>query len=624
MLHARQCSGIKEVIIHILCVENDCRVVYTLNVTNSEISKLLSTVAAAYSIKDEKKFRFQIIAYEKAAESIENLPTELQDLYKEDNLKGIPGIGPTIQSRLEELFKTGSVKHYNEVLKDIPSAVFPLLDIPGFGPKKAYKLVIQFHLKNAETVIDDLAKIAKDGKIAELEGFGEKSQADILRAIDEYKMGKTKNTRMPLPYANELAQIMLAYLKKSNAVIEAYPLGSLRRKRDTIGDIDIAVATNKPQEVLDHFTSYPHKERIIERGDRTSSILVSSGKQIDLMVQPPDGFGSLLQHFTGSKAHNVHLREYALSKGLSLSDFGIKKKGEDNSHYKKYKTEESFYAAIGMEWVPPEMREDTGEIELSLQKKLPKLVELSDIKGDFHLHSSFPVEESHDAGQNSMEEMIKKALSLNYIYLGFSEHNPSIGNHTEKEINGLLEKRLKHIEQLRLEYKKSIHIFSLMETDILANGKLALPTSAFEYLDASIVSIHSSFAMGRNEMTERVLKGLSHPKAKIFAHPTGRLINQRPSYELDWDKIFTFCKTHNKALEINAAPQRLDLTDILVREAVKREIKMIINTDSHAIDQMDLMQYGVTVARRGWAQKRDILNTMEYNELANWFKGGES
>lgn len=600
---------------------------YTLNVTNVEISKLLRDVAAAYSITDEKKFRFQLLAYEKAAESIENLPTELNDLYKENKLQGIPGVGPTIQSRLEELLKTGTVKHFEDVLKDIPVAVFPLLDVPSFGPKKAYKLVTEFKLKNKETVIDDLAAVAKEGKIATLAGFGEKSQSDILRAIEEYRRGKSKSIRMPLPYANELAQIMLTYLKKSDAVIEAYTLGSLRRRRDTIGDIDIAIATDKPQEVLDHFTSYPHKERIIERGDRTSSILVSSGKQIDLMVQPLNGFGSLLQHFTGSKAHNVHLREYALSKGLSVSDFGIKKKGEDNTKYKRYKTEESFYEALGMQWVPPEMREDTGEIELALQHNLPQIIELKDIKGDFHLHSSFPIEESHDAGQSSMEEMIEKAIKLKYTYLGFSEHNPSIGNHTEEEISKLLEKRMKHIEKLRKTYNKVIRIFSLLETDILPTGKLALPDSAFQYLDATIVSVHSSFSMNRDAMTERVLKGLSHPKTKILAHPTGRLINQRPGYELDWEKVFSFCKENNKALEINAAPQRLDLTDILVREAIKREIKLIIDTDSHVVDQMDLMQYGVTVARRGWATKSDILNAMTYNELDSWFttnrKGGE-
>ncbi len=588
--------------------------------TNNEISKLLKNVAAAYSIKDEKKYRFQLLAYEKAAESIENLPTELNDLYKENKLKGIPGVGPTIQSRLEELFQTGKVSHFEEVMKDIPQAVFPLLDIPSFGPKKAYRLVTEFKLNKPDTVIDDLTKVAKSGKIASLAGFGEKSQSDILRAFAEYKLGKGKTTRMALPFANELAQIIITYLRKSPAVVDAQPLGSLRRRRETIGDIDIAVATNKPQEVIDHFVAYPRKERIIEKGERSSSLLVSGGKQVDLMAIPPDGFGSLLQHFTGSKAHNVHLREYALSIGLSVSDFGIKKKGDENSQYKKFKTEESFYKALGMQWVPPEMREDTGEIELALKNNLPKIIELSDIKGDFHLHSSFPIEESHDPGQNSMEEMIEKAIKLGYIYLGFSEHNPSISQHTETEILKLLEKRYKHIEQLRNKYKKRLHIFSLLETDILANGNLAIPNSAFDYLDGTIASIHSSFTMTREAMTKRVLSGLSHPKTKIFAHPTARLINQRPSIDLDWEKIFTFCKEHNKALEINAAPQRLDLTDILAREAVKREIKMIINTDSHATDQMDLMQYGVTVARRGWATKRDILNAMEYNQLKLWFE----
>src|SRR5258708_18889576 len=242
--------------------------------TNNEISKLLKNVAASYSITDEKKYRFQILAYEKAAESIEHLPTELNDLYKENKLQGIPGVGPTIQSRLEELFKTGKVKHFEDVMKDIPQAVFPLLDIPSFGPKKAYRLVAEFKLKNPETVIADIEIIAKKGSIATLAGFGEKSQSDILRAIAEYKLGKTKAARMALPFANELAEIILAYLKKSDAVKEAYTLGSLRRRRDTIGDIDIAVATNKPQVVLDHFIAYPHKERVIERGDRTSSILV--------------------------------------------------------------------------------------------------------------------------------------------------------------------------------------------------------------------------------------------------------------------------------------------------------------------------------------------------------------
>lgn len=585
--------------------------------TNIEVSKLLRNIAAAYSIKDEKKYRFQIIAYQKAADTLENTTTELKDLYKEGKLNTMPGIGPSLQASLEELLKTGTVKHFETIMADVPQAVFPLLEVPSFGPKKAYRLVTEFKLKDAKTVLQDIAKLAQEGKIAPLEGFGEKSQADVLRAIEEFGRGKTKTARMVLPYANELAEKMLDYLKKSPLVKQAYTLGSLRRKRETVGDIDIAVATDHPKEVLQYFADYPHKERVIEKGERTSSILVSSGKQIDLMVESPQGFGSLLQHFSGSKAHNIHLREYALSQGLSLSDYGIKKKGEDK--YTHYGSEEAFYKAVGLDWIPPEMREDTGEIQLALQHKLPKLLELKDMKGDFHLHSSYPIEPSHDMGVDSMEVMIKKALSLGYTYLGFSEHNPSISKHTAKEVLAILEKRKTFIEHLDSKYKKGIRVFSLLETDILPNGDLAIDNNALSLLDASIVSVHSSFGLDKAAMTKRVLKGLSHPKAKILAHPTGRLLNQRPAYELDWKQIFDFCKTNHKALEINASPLRLDLPDVLVREAVKHGVKLMIDTDSHAVDQMNLMEYGVSVARRGWATKDDILNAFDYNELHEWF-----
>jgi DNA polymerase (family 10) len=592
--------------------------VYTFLVTNREVSKLLRNVAAAYSIKDEKKHRFQIIAYEKAADSIENSPTELRELYKEEKLDAIPGVGPSIQASLEELLKTGKVKHFETILEDIPEAVFPLLDVPTFGPKKAYRLVTEFKLKDPTTVTADIVKLANEGKIAELPGFGEDSQKKILQALDKFGLGKTKTDRMVLPYAGELAKKMLEYLRKSPAVKQASPLGSLRRKRDTIGDIDIAVATDEPQKVLEHFVNYPHKERLIEKGEHSSSILVSSGKQIDLMVQPVKAFGSLLQHFTGSKAHNIKLRELALSKGLSLSEYGIKKKGEEK--FKTYDTEEGFYKALGLPWIPPEIREDTGEIELAKQNKLPKLLELSDIKGDFHLHSSYPIEPSHDMGVTSMENMLKRALELDYKYLGFSEHNPSISKHTKKQTLDILTKRKTFIEHLDSKYKNYIRVFSLLETDILPSGDLAIDNDALSLLDGSIVSVHSSFGMDKDAMTKRVLKGLSHPKAKILAHPTGRLLNERSGYELDWEQIFDFCKKNHKALEINAWPLRLDLPDVLVREAIRHGIKLMIDTDSHDVAQMDMMEYGVSVARRGWATKDDILNAMPYNELKSWFE----
>lgn len=591
--------------------------------SNEQISKLLRNVATAYSIKDEAKFRFQIIAYQKAADSILDNSIELRDYYKDGKLQDIPGIGVSIRGHLEELFATGKVKYFDWALKGIPESVFVLMDIPTFGPKKSYRLVKEFKLTNPKTVIADLKKIAIKNKIAPLEGFGEKSQKDILRAIEEFKEGKGKTTRMVLPFASEISDKILTYLRESKDVADAHTLGSLRRMVPTIGDIDIAVASNNPEEVIEYFVSYPYLERIIEKGDITASILVSGGRQVDLMVQPPNAFGSLLQHFTGSKNHNIALREFALKKGLSLSEYGIKNLKKKNSKIQLYSSEEDFYNTLGLEWITPQIRENTGEIELSAKNKLPKLVEVEDINGDFHLHSSFSIEPSHDLGKDSIEKIINKAISLNYSHIGFSEHNPSISKHTKVQIYNLIKARNNEIDHI-LSGNKSIRVLKLLEVDILSSGSLAIDDKSLSLLDFAIVSVHSVFSMDKTNMTHRVLKGLSHPKAKILAHPTGRLLNQRPGYELDWEKIFKFCKANNKALEINSWPTRLDLSDQIIRQAVNLEVKMIINTDSHASYQMGNMKYGVAMARRGWAQKNDILNTLEYNDFMEWLKGGES
>ncbi len=591
----------------------------SFEMTNAQIAKLLRNVAASYAIKNEAKYRFQIIAYQRAADAIQSSTAEVKDLIKEDKLEGLPGVGPSIRAHLEELIKTGEVKHFEAIMKEVPNAVFPLLDVPTFGPKKAYKLVSHFGFKNPETVIADLKKVAGQGKIAKLEGFGEKSQQDILEAIEDFKEGNKKTKRMVLPYAAELAETILTYLKKSDVIIDAKPLGSLRRRLSTIGDLDFAVSTKDSKKAIDYFIAYPHKERIIEQGDISASILVSSGRQVDLMTQPPDSFGSLLQHFTGSKNHNVHLRELAIKKGMSLSEKGIKIKTKTGEKTEKYATEEAFYKALGMDWLPPEMREDTGEIELSLEHKLPQLIQLKDIKADFHLHSSFHIEPSHDMGISTMEEMVEKARHLGYEYIGFSEHNPSVSKHSQKEVYDILARRKDKIEQIN-ESNKNIRVISLLETDILANGEIAIDEKSLSLLDGTLVSIHSAFNMNREDMTKRIIAGLSHPKAKILSHPTGRLLNQRPGYEVNFDELFDFVKRNTKALEINSWPERLDLPDIMVREAVKNGIKMVINTDSHAKDQMDMMQFGVSVARRGWATKQDILNTLSYNKFMDWLK----
>lgn len=586
--------------------------------TNKEVATLLHHVAVSYAIKDEGKFRFQIMAYNKASEAIESMTTPIESLFLEGRSEGIPGVGPSIREHLTELFSKGSSSHFTKLLGELPAAMFPLLEIPSFGPKKAFKLVTHFNLEDPKKIIDDVEKLAKSGEIAKLEGFGEKSQELILSAINEYRLGKIKNIRMPLPFANELAEKIIAFLKKSPYVLEAYPLGSLRRKRDTIGDVDIAVTTKNDAAVIEHFVAYPYIERILGKGKNEANFLTAGGFRVDLRTQPKESFGSLLQHFTGSKNHNVHLREYALSKGLSLSEWGIKKTSGDTETIQKYETEKEFYEAIGLTYIPPEIREDTGEIELAQKNALPVLLELKDIKGDFHLHSNYDLEPSHDMGSHTMQQMLTRAKDLHYDYLGFSEHNPSLSKHTQEEIVRIIEKRSKFIDHIK--NTNSVRIFSLIETDILPDGKLALPDEALELLDGILVSIHSSFSMTSEEMTKRIIKGLTHPKVKIFAHPTARLINERPSINADWQQIFAFTAEHHKALEINAAPQRLDLPDELIRQAKSAGNVFFIDTDSHSLDGMDMMEYGVDVARRGWLEKKDVVNTWKYEEVKKWFE----
>lgn len=593
--------------------------------TNSEIASLLKQVAATYIIKNDKKYYFQMLAYQRATESIESLTTEVADLYKDNALDTIPGVGKSIREYLTELITKGKSPHIDAILSEAPEAMFPLLDIPSFGPKKAYKLVTLFKLSNPKTVINDVTELAKKGEIANLEGFGEKSQKDILQAISEFKEGVNKSTRMVLPVASEIADKVVSYMKQCEHVQDISVLGSLRRKKETIGDIDIAVASDHPEIVLTFFTSYPYKTRVIEKGDATASILVSGGKHIDLMVQPKKRFGSLLQHFTGSKEHNIKLREHALKQGLSLSEYGIKIITQKSSKQKVRESEETwmfssepqFYDALGLPFIPPEIREGTNEIEFAKNKNLPSLVMLSDIQGDFHLHSSFTIEPSHDLGKSTIETMVTKADALGYHSVGFSEHNPSMKGHTTEQMITLVQKRNNVIDQAQ-KNNKSVRIYKLLETDILPSGKLAISDDVLALLDATIVSVHSSFTMQKTDMTKRVIAGLSHKKAKILAHPTGRLINQRPGYELNWNELFQFCRKENKALEINAWPSRLDLKDTLVHQAVDQGVLLIVNTDSHDVSHMNLMRYGVDVARRGWAAPKNIVNTWSKERIEKW------
>ena len=380
--------------------------------SNKDIAKLFRSIAAAYSVTGGNNFK--IIAYNSAADSVEHATSELKDLWEDNKLDTVPGLGVSMRGYLDELFKTGRVKHFEELTEDIPPGMFEFLDLKNMGPKNAYKLAKEFNLKT----IADLEKAAKAGKIRKLPGFGEKSEREILKSISEFK---PQSTRQDLPSAFAVARRVIEHMKTSSACEKIEPLGSLRRMVATIGDVDIAVASKKPQQVINHFKTFREVARILGAGDMASSIILENGIQVDLKVQPLEAFGALLQHFTGSKYHNISLREFALKKGMSLSEHGIKYKGK----LYKFPNEVSFYKFLGLDYIEPELREDNGEIEAAMHSAqgksdgLPKLVELKDIKGDLHIHSDYPIEPSHDLGTSSQEVLVKRGKQLKYEFANY-------------------------------------------------------------------------------------------------------------------------------------------------------------------------------------------------------------
>lgn len=573
--------------------------------SNKDIAKLLRSVAAAYAVRGGEYFK--ITAYDKAADSIEHSTSEIKDLWDDQKLDTVSGLGPGMRSHLDELFKTGHVKHFDQVKKGLPPAMFEFLDIGGIGPKTAYKLARELKLKN----IDDLVKAAKAGKIRNLAGFGEKSEKEIL---DSVCLLKQRPARYLLPIAFAAAERVLGHLRALKECERAEPLGSLRRMVATVGDIDIAVASKNPQKIIEAFKNFKEVQKVLGAGPMSSSVILRNGIQVDLKVLPTDSFGSLLQHFTGSKNHNIKLREYALKKEMSLSEYGIKYKDK----LYKFKGEHEFYKFLSLKWVEPELREDTGEIEAAHKENLPNLIKLEDIKGDIHLHSSYPIEPSHDLGDDSFEQIIQKAKSLKYEYVGLSDHSPGYSTHTKKQIVDLIKKRSAVIEQLK-NSNKNFGVLNLLEIDILTDGTLSVPEEGLKLLDGAIAGVHSSHNQNKTIITRRVLNAVNSPYVQVISHPTNRLLMQREASDIDWPTIFEACKKTGTILEINACPNRLDLPDTLIREAIKYGLKFITNTDSHAKELMDNMRFGVAVARRGWAEKKEIVNTLPWDEFKKFF-----
>ncbi len=605
-----------------------------MKTTNKELIQLLNSVVVAYMLKGEN--RFKIIAYERAIHTIENITYQLHSLWEKGELYTISGIGHMILSHIEDYFKNNKTSYFSKIISSVPQSVFVLMNIGGIGPKKAYTLTKVLKLENPQRAIEELSKACEQNKVAILESFGEKSQQDIYQAIIRYQKNVNKKPRMLLSSAFNKADDICQYLSKHPLVLRAEILGSLRRKVSTVGDIDILIQVKSQkskvksnfQIIIDYFIQYPQVTSVLGAGDKKASIIISSGEQIDLRIADKKNYGSMCAYFTGSKEHNISLREYALKKGYSLSEYGIREvksqKLKVKNRNEKVKTfqfehEEDLYAFLGLDFIPPELREGTNEIELAEKKQLPELVTEKDMKGDFHIHSSYDLEPSHDLGENTYEEILKMAHKLRYKYVAFSDHNPSISRHSEEDIIAILKRRKEYIVQKNMSNKiERVHFFISLEVDIRPDGTIAFPDKAGEYVDMLIISIHSRFDMSAGDMTARILKALTYPKVKILAHPTARLLEKRDSIEADWEKIFERCAEKKIAIEINASPQRLDLPDMLVKRAIDKGVKLVINTDAHATDQMSGMKWGVFVARRGAAKKHDIINTMSYNEVKKW------
>lgn len=589
------------------------------DLSNSEIAELFRQVAAALQIEKADIFRQR--AYERAASSIEQTTQPLRQLWEKEQLDSIPGLGPTFLGYLQELFTEGKVAHFENILSKMPPAMFQLMKLHGVGSKTAHTLSSTFNLPPGPEAFVKLKELAEAGKIQELEGFAAKSEQEILEALAEYK---EEEKRMLLSTAQEIADEVTSFLQQLPASEEVETLGSLRRKQETIGDVDIAVKTREPEKVMEHLKSFPGIASILSSGPKMTIFRHHRGAQVDVKTQEPEKWGSMLQHYTGSKQHNIHLRSLAQEKDWSLSENGL----ERNGQLETFTTEEELYKALGMQFIPPEIREDKGEIQAAQKNTLPTLVELSDIKGDLQMHTSLDFTTSHDLGESSVTELLTMAQELGYEYIGLTDHNPPQAGYTAAERLEIIQERKRAIQEEAQKFAQqnpgAPQALVSMEVDILPNGNLALEDESLEELDYAIASIHSSFRESPDDTTSRILRALSHEKVRILAHPTGRLIQKRAGIRADWGAIFSFCAENGIFVEVNASPRRLDLPDELIRLALQSGVKIVINTDSHSAENLREMRYGVWQARRGWATKADVLNTLSWKEIQKTLLGKRS
>jgi len=571
---------------------------------NQEIAKIFYGIAN-YLAMDEVAFKPQ--AYEKAALTLETLEEDIEDVYKRGGIKALedlPAIGKSIAQSIEEYLKTGSIGVYERFKKRLPLDLEEIIGVEGVGPRKAKILYQKLGIRN----LKDLAKAAKSHKISLLFGFGDKTEKNILEGIAFLKRSKG---RFLLGDISPKVEEIYNKLKAQKEVRVISTCGSIRRKKETIGDVDFLVVSKKSARVMDFFVSLPGVVKVWGKGSTKASVKMRDGFDADIRVVPERSYGAALQYFTGSKEHNISLRKIAIDKGLKLSEYGLFR----GSKMVASETEEGIYKFLGMDWIEPELRENSGEIEAALKHKLPRIIDQQDIKGDLHCHSSW------DGGLNKISEMAAAGQRMGYEYLGIADHTKFL-----RIEHGLDEKKLfrqrKEIENLNKKLK-NFRVLQGCEANILPDGSIDIKDEALEKLDFVIAGVHSSMKMEKGRMTERIIKAMKNPNVDIISHPTGRILKKRDEYQIDFDRILRAAKEFKVILEINSFPERLDLDDKNIRRAKDFGVRMIINTDSHRRDQLKLIEFGVAQARRGWAEKEDIINTQPVDKLLKYFKNNE-
>ena len=561
---------------------------------NKEVARVLYAIADLLEIKEEK---FKPNAYRKAAQNIELLPEDIEKVFEQGNLEKIPGVGKNIAKKIEEFLKTGKLEYYERLKKEIPVDVEALSSIEGMGPKKIKTLYNELGIKN----LSELEKAAREGKIREIKGMGEKTEKKILESIAFARKGKRELLGVILPEAMELK----ALLEKKVEMISI--AGSLRRMKETVGDMDILAFSSQPAEVMDFFTSMENVEAVIAKGETKSSVRLESGIQVDLRIVPKESFGSALQYFTGSKEHNIEVRRIAVRAGCKLNEYGLFK-GEKRI---AGESEEEVYRALGMDYIPPELRENRGEVEAAMAGKLPHLIEYGDVKGDLQMHTKW------SDGANTIEEMVEEARKMGHEFIAITDHVGSLkiaGGMDEDEIR----KQMREVGKVNEKYD-DIHVFYGVEVNIMKDGSLDMGKSVLKDVDVVVAGIHSGLRMSEEEMTARMIKAMESGVVNIIAHPTGRIIQRREGIKLDFEKVFDAAKENGVVMEINAQPARLDLNDVHVKRAVEKGLKLSIGTDAHNLSNLHYINLGVAVARRGWAEKKDIINTYSPKKLEKLF-----